>query len=481
MLGYTASPTGQRFLDSRKFGKLICGPVGGGKSTVALMDLLRRSVLQTPFEGVRHTKHLILRNTIAQLKSTVKPMMTTWFETLVQRRMGHWQLTDQIFIARFRLPDNTVVLSEFMLMAADTPDDVRRLLSLEVSSAWIEEGREVEEDIVSGLTGRVNRFPARLAGGVTYPGVIVSTNAPPIGGYWHNLMTNPPQNWEIFMQPPALLEDGHLNPIAENLENLAPDYYDNLIEGKSEEWVNVYLKNKFGQGDSGKPVYRQSFKKSFHVRKGLRPIMQSLNPLVVGMDNGLTAAAGAMQRDSRGRVNVLGECYVPPGVTMGVESFMDKMLIPMLTREFPGFRRENIIFAIDPACFQRSQIDEKTIAMAVNQRGFKTWKPPTNDPERRIQAVEGLLALQIDGGPAFAFDEEKCPHAINTMEWGYRWKKTPEGIVSTLVEKNHWSHMGDAIQYGAMFYNVHGTVQQGTQFTGRGQLRQIIPAPYVYA
>jgi hypothetical protein len=466
-------------LDSRKFGQLICGPVGGGKSTVALMNLFHRSIRQQAFSGIRHTKHLILRNTMAQLKSTVKPMMTTWFETLVLRRMGVWKLTDQIFEARFRLPDNTVVLSEFMLMAADTPDDVRRLLSLEVSDAWIEEGREVEEDIVSGLTGRVNRFPARLAGGVTQPGVIVSTNAPPIGGYWHKLMTEPPENWDIFMQPPALLDDGALNPQAENLENLAPDYYDNIVDGKSEEWVNVYLKNKFGQGDSGKPVYRESFKKSFHAKKGLRPVVQS-QPMVIGSDNGLTAGAVFLQQDPRGRINGLGEAYVPNGQTMGYESFLDRILIPKLAAEFPQFKRENIIFAIDPACWQRSQIDEKTIAAAILQRGFKTWKPPTNDPERRIQSVESLLSRAIDGGAGLLLDEEKCPHSINTLEWGYRWKKKPDGIVSTEVEKNFWSHQGDGIQYGCMFYNTHGVVMPGTQFTGRAPLRKIIQRPYAY-
>jgi hypothetical protein len=466
-------------LDSRKFGQLICGPVGGGKSTVALMNMFRRSIRQAAFGGIRHTKHLVLRNTMAQLKSTVKPMMTTWFDTLVLRRMGQWKLTDQIFEARFRLPDNTVVLSEYLLMAADTPDDVRRLLSLEVSDAWIEEGREVEADVAEGVSGRVNRFPARVAGGVTQPGVIVSTNAPPIGGYWHGLMTKPPHTWEIFMQPPALLDDDTLNPNAENLENLAPDYYENIVQGKSDEWINVYLKNKFGQGDSGKPVYRQSFKKSFHARKGLRPVMQSA-PMVIGMDNGLTAAAAFMQQDPRGRVNVLNECYVPDGQTMGVESFLDRLLIPKLAAEYPGFRRENIIFAIDPACFQRSQIDEKTINAAILQRGFKTWKPPTNDPERRIQAVEGLLTRAVDGGPGFQFDEERCGHAIATHEWGYRWRRSPEGIVSTLVEKNFWSHMGDAVQYGALFYNTHGALTAGTQFTGRAPLRKIIPAPYAY-
>jgi hypothetical protein len=264
------------------------------------------------------------------------------------------------------------------------------------------------------------------------------------------------------------------------LANLAPDYYENIVEGKSEEWVNVYLKNKFGQGDSGKPVYRQSFKTSFHSRKGLRPVVQS-TPMVIGSDNGLTAGAIFLQQDPRGRVNALNEAFVPDGQTMGYESFLDRILIPKLTQCYPGWKRENIIFAIDPACWQRSQIDEKTINAAILQRGFKTWKPPTNDPERRIQCVEGLLARQIDGGPGFAFDEENCPHSIHTMEWGYRWKKKPEGIVSTEVEKNFWSHQGDGIQYGSMFYNMHGALTPGTQFTGRQQARKIVPAPYVYA
>lgn len=478
MLEYQPGDTGRRFIESRKFGKLICGPIGSGKSTVALLDLLRRSVCQTSFEGVRHTKHLVLRNTMAQLKSTVKPVLTTWFETLVQRRMGAWKHTDAIFEARFRLPDNTVVLSEYLLMPADTPDDVRRLLSLEVSDAWIEEGREVEEEIVNGLLGRTNRFPPRLAGGVTYPGLVVSTNAPPIGGFWHKLMTNPPSNWDVFMQPPALLADDALNPAAENLENLAPDYYENLIEGKSEEWVNVYLKNQFGQGDSGKPVYRQSFKKSFHVRKGLRPVLQT-HPMVIGMDNGLTAAAAFMQEDARGRVNVLNEAYVPQDTTMGVESFLDRILIPKLVSVYPGFRRDNVIFSVDPACYHRSQLNEKTIAQAIMARGFRCFPAPTNDPERRIQSVEGLLARQVDGGPGFVFDEENCPHSINSMEWGYRWKKKPEGIVSTEVEKNFYSHIGDGIQYGAMFYNVHGSI--GTVFNGRPTARKIRPVPYMYS
>lgn len=477
MLNYKPSLTGDKFLKSRAFNKLIMGPVGGGKSTVALMDLVDRAVNQAPFNNIRRTKFILLRNTIAQLKATVKPLIDTWFVTMTKGTMGSWRLSDNVFEAKFRLPDGTIVQSEFVLMAADTPDDVRRLLSLEASAAWVEECREVDPEVFSGLQGRVNRFPSKIAGGVTYPGVICSTNPPPVGGFWHEFITQEDKGKEIFIQPPALMEDGSLNEGAENLENLAPDYYENLLTGKTEDWINVYLKNQFGAGDLGRPIYRNTFKKSFHVAKdALKPIVQTLNPLIIGMDNGLQAAAAIGQQDSRGRVNILGEAYVEKDETMGVETFLDRLLIPLLRNKFPQFRSENVVFVVDPACFQRSQVDEKTIAQAVQQRGYQVARASTNDPERRVQAVEGLLSRQIDGGPGLLIDP-CCRHIADTLEWGHRYKRSQTGMSSTVAEKNHHSHMGDAVQYLALHYNVQ---MDGGVFQHKRARRTVVPSTYLY-
>jgi hypothetical protein len=456
MFQYKAGPVGQACLDSRKFFKIAMGPVGGGKSTLAMMDLFQRAISQEPFKGVRRTKMGILRNTTAQLKATVKPIIDQWFVTLAGTPLGTWRLTDNTFEMRFRLADQTVVHSEFIMLAADTPDDVRRLLSLELSAGWIEEAREIDEEVANGFQGRVNRFPNRAAGGVTYPGVVASTNPPPIGGYWHQRITEPTSKTGVFIQPEALLEDGSINPLAENLENLAPDYYDNLLEGKSEEWINVYLKNLFGQGDAGRPIYRASFKASFHVAKGpLKPIVQSLHPLLVGMDNGLQAAAVIGQMDMRGRLNILGTSFVPKETTMGVATFLDRLLIPKLTAKFPNFRRENIVFVLDPACFQRSQVDEKTIAAEVSKRGFQVIKAWTNDPEKRITAQETLLSRQIDGEAGYLIDPDEA-HLIAALEWGYRYKKQATDLTQPTIEKNHYSHIAEAGQYLALHCDTRG-------------------------
>lgn len=453
MLNYKPGPVGSKFLASKAKVKLICGPVGGGKSTVALMELVRRAVMQEPFNGVRRTKAVIVRNTMAQLRSTVKPLIDQWLVTAVNGQLGTWRLTDNTFEMRFALPDGTTVHSELVMMPADTPDDVRRLLSLECSYAWGEECRELDSEVVESLEGRCNRFPNRASGGVTEPGVIFSTNPPPMGTYWQEFMANPPKKAEIFMQPPALLDDGTINPDAENLDNLAPDYYATLCDGKTVGWIDVFLKNKFGAGGFGNPVFKSSFKRDFHVlTENLLAIPQSINPLIVGMDNGLTAAAVIGQQDMRGRVNLLDECYVPEGETMGVESFLDRLLIPKLRNEWP-MRFDKIVFIVDPACFQRSQVDEKTIAMAIQQRGFQVIRATTNDPEKRINAVEGLLTRQIDGGPALAISP-KCAFLTQALDWGYRYKKTATGISTLIPEKNHFSHISDALQYLALHYNV---------------------------
>lgn len=442
-------PVGESFMHDRSFVSIICGPIGSGKSTAALFKLLMLSLDQEPVDSIRRSRIVILRNTADQLRDTIVPTLNQWFVEAAQGRMGGWIIKDKRFLMRFALADRTTVECEFWLMAADTPDDVRRLLSVECSWAWVEEAREVREEVFSGLQGRVGRYPSNAMGGVKNKCVLASTNPPPIGGFWHKSMTEVPKDWAVFMQPPALLEDNSLNPLREN-PFLDEDYYDKLIGGKTEEWIDVYLRGKFGIGNAGQPVYKSSFKRSFHVTENpLEPIRTKTFPVVVGMDNGLTAAAAILQEDIRGRVCVLDECYVPPGVTMGVERFLDTMLIPLLRRRF---FMNDIVFVLDPACYQRSQINEVTIAQTVQARGYRTAMSRTNDPDKRISAVEEQLTRALEGKARFLISPA-CKWLIEGFEYGYRYPAKKDGSVdASKPTKNHHSHCHDALQYAVSFW-----------------------------
>lgn len=471
-MNYAPSPTGLAFMNSRAFIKLICGPVGGGKSTAALMGLWMMALQQRVFEGVRRTKFIILRNTMSQLRDTVKPLINQWFLELPSTPIGVWRASDHVFEIRIRLPDGSVVHTELMMLAADTPDDVRRLLSVEASAAWVEEAREVDPDVFSGLQGRVNRFPNQDSGGVSYPCVICSTNPPPVGTFWHELMTHPGKRTEIFMQPPAMLDDGTLNPAAENLAHLAPSYYENLMEDKTDDWITVYLKNRYGAGGMGQPVFRGTFKRDFHVAKSpLLMINASMKRIIVGSDNGLTAAAVIGQEDAKGRIRLLREAFVSQGETMGYDRFLELKLMPVL-RDL-GVAPANVLFVVDPACFSRGEANETTIAMEIKKRGFEVRKASTNTPERRISAVEGLLVKQIEGGPHFVIDPGMT-HTIAALEWGYRNRKSASDQGKAEPEKNFWSHVADAVQYFALYYNG---VEEGAW---QVKAREIQRHPFAY-
>ena len=76
---YDAPPTLATFMKSDAFGRIAAGPVGSGKTTACMMELLRRSLLQsTAQDGCRYTRFAVVRQTLKSLKDTVLKDCETW-------------------------------------------------------------------------------------------------------------------------------------------------------------------------------------------------------------------------------------------------------------------------------------------------------------------------------------------------------------------------------------------------------------------
>src|SRR5690606_25371189 len=92
-------------------------------------------------------------------------------------------------------------------------EDQRRLLSMQLTGAWLSECIEMDVGIVAPLSGRCGRYPSAAQGGATWFGLIADTNFPSEGSDWHKFMElDKPPDWEVFKQPGGMDED------AENLE-----------------------------------------------------------------------------------------------------------------------------------------------------------------------------------------------------------------------------------------------------------------------
>jgi len=440
-------------MKSEAFGRLIAGPVGSGKTTSALFELLRRSCEQEPAaDGYRYTRWAIVRQTLKQLKDTVLKDILSWLDG----------------IAQYKVSDSTIyieigdVRSEWILIPLDNPEDQRRLLSMQLTGAWMSEAIEMDFALIAPLSGRIGRYPSGKDGAASWSGILADTNMPAEGSEWHKFMTETPADWQIFTQPSGA------SPEAENLNylNQTPDtqklpvdhperiargreYYYRLMRmyGAESSWVKRYVYAQFGDDPSGTAVFRDSFKVSFHVVDDLEPI--NGYPIIIGQDFGRDPCSIITQMDHKGRLLVLGEA---PASDTGLEVHIQSVLRPLLAQE--RYLNKAVAMVGDPSGTSKSSIYEETTFDTLKRMGFPAYPAPTNDIDPRLRAVDAFLLAQRDGGPAILFDRKRCPNIIRAMNGGYRYARTRDGKSKPKPDKNEHSHIADALQYACLV--AHG-------------------------
>ena len=444
---YTAPKTVADFMLSDAFIRLIAGPVGSGKTTGVIMELLRRSCEQWPSpDGIRYTRWAICRQTLSQLKNTVLKDIARWFSGLAR-----WKVSDSTIYFEF-----LDVKSEWLLLPLETPEDQRRLLSMNLTGIWISECIEIDYDLVGPISARCGRYPSPADGGAKWYGITADTNMPTEGTPWQMAMADPPADMQVFIQPSGLAAN------AENLEYLlqTPDtlvldpadprrraqgriYYERLARNQNEAWVTRYVKAEYGPDPSGAAVYAGAFRSAFHVTENIEPLKGT--PLFVGQDFGRDPWGVIIQLDHRGRILVLEEI---PAEDTGLINHCRTTLRPRLLQ--PRYQGLSIVIVGDPAGSIRSQYDELTAFDVLKREGFTAMPALTNDPDTRIRSVEGYLLQQRDGGPAIIFDRSRCPKLIQAMNGMYRYSKTSLDVSRPKPDKNEWSHVSDALQYACL-------------------------------
>jgi hypothetical protein len=442
-LDYTAPPTLSSFMSSDQRIRIVRGPVGSGKSSAMVMELLRRSLQQAPDpkDGIRRTRWVIVRNTMPQLKTT---SMKTISELL--RGIAQYRAQDHSFDLKFG-----DVESEWIMLPLDTPENVQRLLSLDLTGGWLSELRELPPQILLDVLSRCGRYPSMMNGGPSWYGVIGETNSFSEDSPWNkileekDLMGKPlPSTWGYWVQP------GAREAYAENKGNLVPGYYEDLIESNSPDWVAQYIDNMITPSLSGEAVFRASFNTRFHVAgSNLLPIPGTI--LVIGMDFGRNPAAVITQTDPRGRLVCLDE-LIESG--MGVEQFITTKLRPLLSQ--PKYSRLPVGIVGDPSGVARGQIGEESVFGMLKRLGMSSQPAQTNNIEPRLRAVEKWLLQQRDGGAAFLISPH-CHTLIRAMQSRYRYARTKGGILQPVPDKGHpWSDIADALQYAVLGHS--GTV-----------------------
>ena len=441
----------------------IRGPIGSGKSVVSVMKLLRIAKKQpiSQVNGKRNARIAIIRNTYPELKTTTIKTWHAW----VPADIGKWKDEGP--------PTHTISTDELevevMFVALDRPQDVRKLLSLELTAAWINEAKEVPKAILDGLTGRVGRYPDAKHGGCLAPQILMDTNSPDDDHWWYTLAEHDdstPSKAELLqsitdaenqlieagiLQPGQKLfsfhhQPGGLSDDAENVDGLASmpggriGYYTRASAGKNADWVKVYVHGNYGYVQEGRPVYPE-FDDQIHIRP------TSYNPrldVYVGVDFGLTPAAVLMHRDVMGRLLVFDELATGD---MGAVRFAK-----LLKAKMADYNITSAIITGDPAGDQRAQTDEATPFLMFEAQGLAIKPAHTNDFTIRREAVVAPLSRLVDGKPGMQIDP-RCKVLRKGMAGAYHYKRVQvigAERYQDKPDKGIYSHVCEAAQYACL-------------------------------
>jgi hypothetical protein len=456
---------------SQQFFRLLAGPYGSGKTTTVLMELLRRACEQWPGpDGIRHTRFAVCRQTLSQLKNTVLKDAVSWFHPIAS-----WKVSESTL--HFDFKD---VRSEWLLLPLETPEDQRRLLSLQLTGAMLNEAIETDIDLIGPISSRCGRYPSAADGGCKWYGIVADTNMPAEGTPWHERMENPDDDMTVFFQPGGLAEGAENLPyLLQTPETLKlpldhPErikqgrlYYERLARNRNKDWVDRYVHAKYAPDPSGTAVFKNSFSRRFHVVDHLEPIGGTL---IVGQDFGRNPVSVILQMDHMGRILVLEELWAED---IGLQTQLPNLRGLLNSERYIGRR---ICLIGDPSGDAKSSHDERTAFDICRTAGFTIVRAPTNLIDPRIRAVEDYLLQQRLGGPAIMFDKERCPRLIAALGGMYRYTYTHLDDSRPIPDKNPHSHLPDALQYGVMGFTGTTALQIARRLSRKTSQRPRVTA-----
>jgi hypothetical protein len=440
---YNASPTVSRFMKSDHPFRILSGPLGTGKTVGLCMEIFKRCAEMPPWDnGIRRNKVIFIRNTNSQLRDTTLATWLSWFPPGI---CGDWKPS----VMEYHLKVNDIE-AIIMFRPLDSPDDVRRVLSLEVGIIALNECREVPASLLRDLRGRL-RYPSPGQCPTAKKFMIGDTNPPEIESTWFKIMTGAPTVDDdpktVFPCETYFFPSG-LSPEAENIEHLPPNYYEDLARGQDSDWVNTYIHGNFSPSMSGTPVFGKIFRHDKHVHT---PAVSADNrlPVIIGCDFGRNPAAIFMQMTQDGHINVVCEA-VDFGV--GFDSFILRHIKPILRTQFPDCP---LVFIGDPSGVKRNDTDDgscfKLLKDTFKSEGATVKGASTNFIVPRLQAVESALMYHPDGTPIMKFNPE-CRWITNALRSKYIYATKKEDQSQDQPDKqSKYSHIADALQYGCLF------------------------------
>ena len=172
----------------------------------------------------------------------------------------------------------------------------------------------------------------------------------------------------------------------------------NQIDGKTDDWINVFVLANYGTTADGKPVYPEWKDKVHASDEEIEPITG--RSIIIGWDFGLTPAAVVCQMSARGQLIILEEFIAED---MGIREFAPDIVKPTLIDKYSNCRWVSVG---DQTGSSRAQTDTRTCFQELFEIGIATEPRDTNDFLPRRESVAFFMNRMVDGGSGFYIESK---------------------------------------------------------------------------
>lgn len=480
-------PVADAFVKSRAFICGCVGPVGSGKTIAALQKGImvarkQKGVMREDGVLIRTARIGVIRESYPSLKSTT---LKSWFRIIPEAEgKFNWQAP---YVHKFRKilkregnrrdgRPIDILECEFEFRAIGDLSVEEACRGWEVNAVIIDEADLQPANLVPFLTGRVGRFSDLDISLVVDPQIIVVLNMPDIENHIYTLLFDEAsevlgltaEEAQILQETlgdrkliEKFIQPGGREPGAENLHNLpgGRGYYVLQVAANraTPGYVDRMVDNKPVPIQHGQAV-NAGFAYTTHVQAC---VWDPRRKLIIGVDQGLFAAAVALQRDWDNQVRTLAEVVNTARSASGNVSLTKigpkafaKRVKAMLADRFPGITNDMIRVVADPAAFAAKDQDAEEnerdwLLIFEKELGLKVHRAKTNSAGLRNQAVWTAQ----DTRDGYLIDPA-CRHLIKAHSGGYRYAKA---TLSTGETRGHleiadtiYTHVADAEQYAAL-------------------------------
>jgi len=443
---FHATPTQQRYIDSRAYMVFLMGPRGEGKTV--------SSVFASLAHALRHSADLwpvrwaVIRDTLENLKLTTIASIRTCIQKYKIPSEGHELIEPKIIRLGMRASNGAFIpIVEFNFYGLDQPADANRLQGFEAGGAWIEEPAPAA-DLSSGVPEDALLSVTSLRQEGIEPRVQISMN-PPDETHWTMKYKEDPDALASlaargitveFIEIPAGENPGITQEYRERnraiLERMGRfDLIARLVEGKvGYIQLGVAVTPEFGDG---------------HVSAVSLPIFRSV-PITRGWDGGLNPTTVWMQflPPPNDFLHVL---YSIRGEHIGMEQHIEQNVRPW--QKAMGILDYTFEDIGDPSMCDPEKknssvssvtaIEEMLTGRPGRPASFTSGPIPIDDRVLPLRAI--LRGPTIRSVPKYRLDPS-AKDMRRALSGGWHRKKHPSGIVGEIVKDLNSEH-GDAGAY----------------------------------